>query len=152
MKCVYLETLGCIDGNCHKCDVVATDTTYIIKPIFETTPITEELLKMPPADGSTIPKELCKIGTGNIQIFTNEDLVADAIACSITELPAADVQKVRHGHWDDNKVAFHRVCSECGAVVRQDISLVYLLGCMEKVGALNYCPNCGAKMDGEQNE
>lgn len=125
------------------------DAKYIIKPIFETTPITEELFKMPPADGSTIPKELCK--TGNIQISINEDSVADAIARSITKLPVVDVQKVRHGHWDDSKVAFHRVCSECGAVVRQDISLVYLLGCMEKVGALNYCPNCGAKMDGEQN-
>lgn len=62
-------------------------------------------------------------------------------------MPAADVVEVRHGRWDDSKVAFHRVCSECGAVVRQDVSLVYLLECMEKVGALNYCPNCGAKMD-----
>ena len=53
----------------------------------------------------------------------------------------------KHGRWIDNKVAFHRVCSECGAVVRQDISLVYLLECMEKVGHLNYCPNCGAKID-----
>lgn len=62
-------------------------------------------------------------------------------------LPIADVQEVRHGRWDDSKVAFHRVCSECGAAVRQDVSLVYLLECMEKVGALNYCPNCGAKMN-----
>ena len=61
----------------------------------------------------------------------------------LRELPSAE----RHGRWDDGKVAFHRVCSECGAVVRQDVSLVYLLECMEKVGALNYCPNCGAKMD-----
>ena len=104
------------DGNCSKCDVVATDATYIIKPIFNTTPITEELLKMPPADGSTIPKELLK--TDNIQIFVNEDSISrkqaiekvkaykifaptdgvektlnavmDAIARSIAELPAAN--------------------------------------------------------------
>lgn len=62
------------DGNCHKCDVIATDTTYIVKPIFNTTPITEEILKMPPADGSTIPKELCKMS--NIQIFVNEDSIS----------------------------------------------------------------------------
>ena len=37
------------------------DAKYIIKPIFNTTPITGELLKMPPADGSTIPKELWKM-------------------------------------------------------------------------------------------
>ena len=73
MKCVYIETLGCCDGNCHKCDVVATDATYVIKPIFNTTPITEEILKMLPADGSTIPKELCKTSTGNIQISVNEN-------------------------------------------------------------------------------
>lgn len=56
-------------------------------------------------------------------------------------------EPIKHGRWIDNKVAFHRVCSECGAVIRQDISLVYLLECMEKVGHLNFCPNCGARMD-----
>ena len=61
---------------------------------------------------------------------------------TIQRLPSAE----RRGRWDDSKVAFHRVCSECGAVIRQDVSLVYLLECMEKVGALNYCPNCGAAM------
>lgn len=61
------------DGKCYKCngEVTVTDATYIIEPIFDTTPITGELLKMPPADGSTIPKELCK--TGNIQISVNEN-------------------------------------------------------------------------------
>ena len=63
-----------------------------------------------------------------------------------TDFPAADVAEVQYGKWDDSKVAFHRVCSRCHAVIRQDVSLVYLLECMEKVGALNYCPNCGAKM------
>lgn len=57
-----------------------------------------------------------------------------------------DIQVVKHGRWIDNRVAFHRVCSECGAVIRQDITLVYLLECMDKVGHLNYCPNCGADM------
>lgn len=104
------------DGNCSKCDVVATDATYIVKPIFNTTPITEEPLKMPPVDGSTTPKELLK--TDNIQIFVNEgsinrkqaikkvkaykisaptdgvekviNAVIDAIARSIAELPAAN--------------------------------------------------------------
>lgn len=70
----------------------------------------------------------------------------------VKEFPATDVQEVRHGRWNDSKVAFHRVCSECGAVVRQDVSLVYLLECMEKVGALNYCPNCGARMMDEVTE
>lgn len=62
------------DGNCHKCDVVATDVTYIIKSIFETTPITEELLKMPPADGSTIPKELWKMDDNQLSVNENRSL------------------------------------------------------------------------------
>ena len=93
----------------------------------------------------------CDIDTLDVMAFDGKplDFLYGAIAVleTLDKLPAADVAEVRHGHWDDSKVAFHRVCSKCGAVVRQDVSLVYLLECMEKVGALNYCPNCGAKMD-----
>lgn len=71
---------------------------------------------------------------------------------SIDSMPTIDTVEVKHGRWIDDKIAFHRVCSECGAVVRQDISLVYLLECMEKVGSLNYCPNCGCRMDLEEDE
>lgn len=41
----------------------------------------------------------------------------------------ADVQRVRHGKWVDGMK-----CSECGQV---------------DTTKPNYCPNCGAKMDGE---
>ena len=111
---MYINPSGCCTLYAPK--IVATDATYIVKPIFNTTPITEEPLKMPPADGSTIPKELLK--TDNIQIFVNEDSISrkqaikkvkaykistptdgvekvinaviDAIAHSIAELPAAN--------------------------------------------------------------
>lgn len=58
------------DGNCDKCngEITVTDATYIIEPIFDTTPITEELLKMPPADGSTMPKEYLKKGSNQISV------------------------------------------------------------------------------------
>ena len=55
---------------------------------------------------------------------------------------------IKHGHWDDTRVAFYRVCSECGAVVRQNTDVIFLNSCMVKVGRLNYCPNCGANMEG----
>ena len=58
------------------------------------------------------------------------------------ELPAADVAPVRHGQWIDaypdiepNPMFMYGICSECG--FEQGISKY-----------LNYCPNCGAKMDG----
>lgn len=52
-------------------------------------------------------------------------------------LPAVDAEPVRHGRWlrmDEAPEWDQRRCSECG-----DIS------CCQR----NYCPNCGAKMDGD---
>lgn len=55
----------------------------------------------------------------------------------LNEAPAADVVEVKHGrwHWADDG---HCKCSVCGqyAVVKR------------VVVKTNYCPNCGAKMDG----
>lgn len=56
----------------------------------------------------------------------------------IRDFPAADVTEVRHGEWipvDEQYDAFD--CSECEAMVSR---------------MMNYCPRCGAKMDGEQQE
>lgn len=57
-------------------------------------------------------------------------------------LIAADVAPVKHGHWiqiDKNKCE----CSNCGIIV---LIAVY------PHGDKNYCPNCGAKMDGGEGE
>ena len=58
---------------------------------------------------------------------------------------AADVAPVVHGRWIDaypdiepNPMFMYGICSECG--FEQGISKY-----------LNYCPNCGAKMDGGNN-
>ena len=51
---------------------------------------------------------------------------------------------MKHGEWIDNKAAFHFVCSECGCTVRMDKGQVF-----DRIeDEYNYCPNCGAKMDG----
>ena len=70
--------------------------------------------------------------------------VDNLIASVIKELPAADVAPVVHGEWVDEgfyadgsaKHAFH--CSNCGHHIIE-----------WKDDTSNYCPNCGAKMDGE---
>ena len=57
----------------------------------------------------------------------------------IMKQPAADVAPVVHGHWeqvDDTKCR----CSRC--------DIIALIG-LYPHGDKNYCPNCGAKMDGE---
>lgn len=55
----------------------------------------------------------------------------------------ADVAPVRHGHWeqvDDTKCK----CSECEIIT---MIAQYPIGADK-----NYCPNCGAKMDGDKND
>ncbi len=59
----------------------------------------------------------------------------------IEKQPAVDVQKVKHGFWEEGKVRgqFALICSKCkcNAGVTYDY---------------DYCPNCGAKMDGKNGE
>lgn len=64
----------------------------------------------------------------------------------VDKLIAADVVGVRHGEWkpagtfDD-----FAKCSVCG-LIDHSLNEVY------SRGTYNYCPNCGAKMDGERRE
>ena len=50
----------------------------------------------------------------------------------LQKVPAADVAPVVHGHRVDNGGSYAR-CSQCDGVLPL---------------CANYCPNCGAKMDG----
>lgn len=65
----------------------------------------------------------------------------------LNHLPAADVEPVRHGHWirrDKNNFE----CSICERIVGASPSV--------SVDVINNifkrCPDCGAKMDGKENE
>lgn len=51
----------------------------------------------------------------------------------IESIPTADVQSVKHGRW-----MYPFYCSECGFTPYYSSDLAY-----------NYCPNCGARMDGD---
>ncbi len=57
----------------------------------------------------------------------------------INSIPTADVVEVRHGEWKKSS-PYNRFmnCSVCG--FGQDHT------------TFKYCPNCGAKMDGERRE
>lgn len=58
---------------------------------------------------------------------------------TISNFPAADVAPVRHGRWGTNSD-------------RPDSLICSICKCgfdMWKHDPHNYCPNCGAKMDGE---
>lgn len=59
----------------------------------------------------------------------------------IWNAPTADVVEIRHGYWKVYKDLGYRFvknyqCSECGDIIG-DVNY-------------NYCPNCGARMDGDE--
>ena len=68
---------------------------------------------------------------------------ADAITMSgvkiLNQFPGADVAPVRHGRW----IASHDEFCAC-SICKYPVYLMW--------DQTNYCPNCGAKMDGELNE
>lgn len=62
--------------------------------------------------------------------------VADSIASDLEDMPPADVVQVVHSRWKFKCGEIQ--CLECGNKIhRIDLS-----------GFLNFCPNCGVKMDG----
>ena len=63
----------------------------------------------------------------------------------INYAPAADVAPVVHGRWirfkEHDSCYVHMRCSECSAYWSDP----------SHADSFRYCPNCGAKMDGEPN-
>ena len=61
----------------------------------------------------------------------------------IADMPAADVAPVRHGHWIEDHD--YLKCPECSVMVKWDFTFF-------DIGNWDYCPNCGAKMDGKDGD
>ena len=78
---------------------------------------------------------VCVYDVSESEVINDFEKVIDAV-------PTADVVPIRHGHWVKEKpdVLIHWHCSVCK-------NCYYL----EEPNA-NYCPNCGAKMDGGEGE
>lgn len=88
--------------------------------------------------------------------FIDADLAPiylNSAACEqIKYMPAADVQEVRHGRWINNIIWYRNFgqiftkCSVCGFEIVGDPT-------SRKNGmGGKYCENCGARMDGEEND
>lgn len=70
------------------------------------------------------------------------DRTTQAICQVISEMPAADVQPVKHGRWSECYTDTHHysgICSICGKASIKSLA--------ESLYA--FCPKCGARMDGE---
>ena len=74
-------------------------------------------------------------------MFGKDDLVS-----RLERLPSADVMPVRHGCWIEQQPKYNLYkCSAC-----EKVCFAELLG--DQVVLYDYCPNCGARMDGGNNE
>ena len=82
--------------------------------------------------------EECKRSKEKCCGFYADHLIANGV--TVHENTSADVAPVRHGRWNDSLAGITPYCSACGHSHR----------CL--IRTPNYCPNCGAKMDGELNE
>lgn len=70
--------------------------------------------------------------------------------CGMLNTPTADVQPVKHGYWEEvtdygGWGDTHYRCSVCGEEW-------YLEDGKPKDNNMNFCPRCGARMDGDTND
>lgn len=68
-----------------------------------------------------------------------------SVLCDKLEEMAVDAEPVKHGRWEHGKTLHKKLyCSSCGCSrPYKKIDRHYL------VWSSNYCPNCGAKMKGD---
>lgn len=83
-----------------------------------------------------------RYGLANGSVLGRHTGLADCIASEISGLPAADVAEVAHEHWLIDRRPFipGRECSRCKIFIMQTPELADPYW--------QYCPNCGARMDG----
>lgn len=75
---------------------------------------------------------------------TDKGMFTIGIDFAINEQPTIDAVPVVHGEWGFEEYPdgyYHTYCSVCNAEFHEDVFLKE---------HWNYCPNCGAKMDGKE--
>ena len=75
------------------------------------------------------------------RLFRKDSRILDEIDSLVCLMPTVEAVEVKHGRWNIDKsfMPFISTCSQCGATYTVDGAFDW-----------NYCPHCGAKMDGDQ--
>ena len=87
----------------------------------------------------TALKVVEKYGTTNDFALGRHTGLAICIASEIADIPAADVAPVVHGRWEPG----NPICPVCGGDKFKDLDADIWCDWLP-----DFCPNCGAKMDG----
>lgn len=91
-----------------------------------------------PVDPENDGSDGCTIVMQNLKLSSQE------IEAILDEIQAADVAPVVHASWEFKRKVYEAdecVCSKCGQLLTT------------RTGErMKYCPNCGAKMDGETHD
>ena len=85
-------------------------------------------------------------------LWKMNDLSTSVMAKALNSIPAADVAPVRHGRWlhTEEPLGWQDVdCMECSAC--HDSWIIGEDYCFDDMPLWNYCPSCGAKMDGGED-
>lgn len=87
-------------------------------------------------------KELKAEGNNRRYVQGLQDAIDDYFPQIIDDEPTIDAEPVKHGRWIETNDDKKKRCSEC--------DVIHLIA-QYPHGNANYCPNCGAKMDGDTN-
>lgn len=89
---------------------------------------------------------------GGTVALTSDDYTSEEIEEMLSLLPAADVAPVVHGRWTTPRAIIE--CSKCGFGMFPDGYFFEFGECVhayESQYRPNFCPNCGAKLDLEND-
>ena len=84
-----------------------------------------------------------KYGLANGSALGRHTGLADCIASEIADIPAADVAPVVHGRWVEKEKYTFGIMYDCSLCENR---------ILDNGHPWNYCPNCGAKMDKEEEQ
>lgn len=72
--------------------------------------------------------------------------IADRILDDVVEIPTANFEEVKHGEWSVKEFSYSKfiTCSVCNSVIDSSYTNI-------DENEFDYCPYCGAKMDGRSD-